>query len=145
MSKKLVSTTTLTLLVLGGLILYIHAPQFHSRSATDKVQFQASRKALPAVVGALALFPATSSIPLPEIAHGDNSKKQVIFTFDGGSTVQSADAILATLAKHHVRGTFFLTGKMIETYPGLVKRIASGDNEIFNHTYDHPRLTTLSD
>lgn len=80
-----------------------------------------------------------------EITRGDTSKKQVIFTFDGGSTIESSDKILEVLAKHHVKGTFFLTGKMIENHPDLVRRIASSGAEIFNHTYDHPDLTKIEE
>ena len=80
-----------------------------------------------------------------EIAHGDRTKKQVIFTFDGGAGVQSGNQILKVLAKHHVKGTFFLTGKMVETDPDLVKRIVASGSETFNHTFDHPDLTTVSD
>ena len=99
---------------------------------------------------AAALAPRTAAatstaLTNKKITHGDTSKKEVIFTFDGGGTVQSADAILAVLAKHHVQGTFFLTGKMVEAHPDLVKKIADAGNEIFSHTYDHPDLTTLSD
>jgi peptidoglycan/xylan/chitin deacetylase (PgdA/CDA1 family) len=81
---------------------------------------------------------------LKEITRGNITKKEVIFTFDGGGTVQSADQILNTLSKHHIKGTFFLTGKMIEANPDLVKRIAKEGHEIFNHTYDHPFLTKIS-
>jgi peptidoglycan/xylan/chitin deacetylase (PgdA/CDA1 family) len=88
---------------------------------------------------------STLATSTKEIARGDTSKKEVIFTFDGGGTIQSADAILAVLAKHHVKGTFFLTGKMVEAHPDLVKSIAAAGNEIFSHTYDHPDLTTLTD
>lgn len=80
-----------------------------------------------------------------EIAHGNPAKKDVIFTFDGGATVQSGEKILAVLSKHHVKGTFFLTGKMALANPDLVKKIVAGGNEIFNHTYDHKNLTTLTD
>lgn len=80
-----------------------------------------------------------------EITHGDVSKKQVIFTFDGGGGVQSGNKILEVLAKHHVKGTFFLTGKMVEANPDFVKRVALAGHEIFNHTYGHPNLTALSD
>jgi peptidoglycan/xylan/chitin deacetylase (PgdA/CDA1 family) len=80
-----------------------------------------------------------------EIIRGKISKKEVIFTFDGGSTVQSADSILNVLEKHKVKGTFFLTGKMIERYPDLVKKIAIAGHEIFSHTYDHKDLIKLSD
>lgn len=86
-----------------------------------------------------------SIVSAKEIVHGNTAKKEVIFTFDGGSTIQSADKILEALSKHHVKGTFFLTGKVIEIYPNLVKRIVAGGHEIFSHTYDHPDLTTVSD
>lgn len=87
----------------------------------------------------------STTVSAKEITHGDTSKKEVIFTFDGGGTIQSADAILQVLAKHHIQGTFFLTGKMVEAHPDLVKRIAAAGDEIFSHTYDHPNLTALTD
>ncbi len=89
--------------------------------------------------------PTPTPVSSKEISRGDTSKKQVIFTFDGGSGAQSAEAILGTLNKHHVQGTFFLTGKWAEANPSLVKKIAQNGNEIFNHTYDHKDLTTLTD
>ncbi|MEK9177856.1 MAG: polysaccharide deacetylase family protein, partial [Patescibacteria group bacterium] len=78
-----------------------------------------------------------------EIIRGDISKKQVIYTFDGGGGSQSAKAILDTLKKHNVKSTFFLTGKFIEDNQEIVKRMISEKHEIFNHTYDHPYLTQL--
>ncbi len=80
-----------------------------------------------------------------EIVRGDTSKKQLIFTFDGGDGDQSTDGILAALAKHHVKGTFFLTGKFIETHTASVRKIVAGGHEIFNHTYSHQYLTSISD
>ncbi|MBU6231761.1 polysaccharide deacetylase family protein [Patescibacteria group bacterium] len=85
---------------------------------------------------------AVSSI---EIAHGDRTKKQVIFTFDAGGATTSADEILAVLAKHRVKGTFFMTGKFVQANPGLVRRIVDSGYEVFDHTYSHPFLTHLSD
>ena len=102
--------------------------QIHALNARPQIPFSA--------------FAQASTTP-KEITHGDTSKKDVIFTFDGGGGVQSGDKILEVLAKHHVRGTFFLTGKMVTTNPDLVKRIASAGNEIFSHTYDHPNLTII--
>jgi len=85
------------------------------------------------------------NISAKEIIRGNTTKKEVIFTFDGGSTVQSADKILEALAKHRIKGTFFLTGKVIETHPDLIKHIVAEGHEIFSHTYDHPNLTAVSD
>lgn len=88
--------------------------------------------------------PKASVFPI-EITHGDISKKEIIFTFDAGGTIQSGDKILEVLAKHHVKSTFFLTGKMVENNPDFAKRIIAAGHEVFNHTYDHTDLTTLSD
>ncbi len=83
--------------------------------------------------------------PLNEIYKGSTDKKQVIFTFDGGSGTQSAREILATLEKHKIKSTFFLTGKWIENNPFLTILIKGGGHEIFSHTYNHPYLTRVSD
>jgi len=80
-----------------------------------------------------------------EIRHGDTSKNQIIFTFDGGGGIQSGQKILEALAKHNVKSTFFLTGQMVERNPEFVKNIASAGHEIFSHTFDHLDLTKLSD
>ncbi len=93
----------------------------------------------------LSSVPSLSTTSQKEITHGDTSKKQIIFTFDGGGTTESGSAILEALAKHHVTGTFFLTGKMVLAHPDFVKNIALAHHEIFSHTYDHPDLTKLSD
>ncbi len=94
------------------------------------------------VVPAVSVIQAVSQ---KEIVYADKTKKQVVFTFDGGAGAQSTEEILRILAKHHVKGTFFLTGKFIETYPALVKSIRQAGHEIFNHTYSHPYLTKSSD
>jgi peptidoglycan/xylan/chitin deacetylase (PgdA/CDA1 family) len=112
-------------------------------------QFETQPAQRPPIAASMATpLSATTSISsadTTEIAHGDTTKKQVIFTFDGGGTIQSANTILQVLAKHHVKGTFFLTGKMVQANPDLVRRVASAGHEIFSHTFDHPDLTTLTD
>jgi len=94
--------------------------------------------------------PAAQTIPVrppskDEIVHGDTTKKQVIFTFDGGSNHEYSDPILAALTKHQVKGTFFLTGEFVERFPGVVKNMVADGQEVFSHTYDHPHLSRLSD
>ena len=88
--------------------------------------------------------PLPASIPT-EIVRGNTSKQQVIFTFDGGAGNHSGEEILSVLAKHNVKGTFFLTGKFADQNPGLTKRFVDEGHEIFNHTYNHPYLTELTD
>ncbi|OGZ11870.1 MAG: hypothetical protein A3D67_00305 [Candidatus Lloydbacteria bacterium RIFCSPHIGHO2_02_FULL_51_22] len=89
--------------------------------------------------------PVVTGVERHEIVWGNRSEKQVIFTFDGGATAESGEAILSALKKHNVKGTFFLTGKFVEKNQELVKKISAEGHEIFNHTYSHPDLTALSD
>lgn len=80
-----------------------------------------------------------------EIVRGDTQKRQVIFTFDGGSGNQSTDKILDILKKNNIQGTFFLTGHWVKKNPVLVKRMIREGHEVFNHTMNHPHLTALND
>lgn len=77
------------------------------------------------------------------VVHGDRSCPQIALTYDAGSEAAGAAAILDALKKHQVISTFFLTGKWVERYPELAKRIAAEGHEIANHTYSHPDLTKL--
>lgn len=94
--------------------------------------------------------PPTPSEPLPDrpetapshlVVHGDRSCPQIALTYDAGSEAAGAAAILDALKKHKVISTFFLTGKWVERYPDLARRIAADGHEIANHTYSHPDLT----
>ncbi|MEK7641516.1 MAG: polysaccharide deacetylase family protein [Patescibacteria group bacterium] len=80
-----------------------------------------------------------------EILRGDTSKKQIIFTFDAGSGDASVQPILQTLAAHGVKGTFFMTGVWAIRNPALTRAITAAGHEVFNHSYNHPHLTELSD
>lgn len=91
------------------------------------------------------IVPAPVAASEQEIIRGNTSKKQLIFTFDGGAGATSSEQILVALAKHRVKGTFFLTGKFVDAHPDLVRRMIADGHEIFSHTYDHPHLTQLPD
>ncbi len=80
-----------------------------------------------------------------EISRGNPNKKQVIFTFDGGAGINSAQKILETAKKHDVKTTFFVTGEFSEKNPELIKQMTAEGHEIFNHTYSHPHLTQMTD
>jgi polysaccharide deacetylase family protein (PEP-CTERM system associated) len=52
--------------------------------------------------------------------------------------------LLELLARHEVRGTFFILGWIAERHPGLVGEIASQGHEIASHGWDHARVTQLT-
>jgi len=80
-----------------------------------------------------------------EISRGNINKKQIIFTFDCGSGDNSADKILETAQKHNLKITFFATGKFAEQFSDDIKKFSAAGHEVFNHTYDHPYLTKITD
>lgn len=69
--------------------------------------------------------------------------KLIALTFDDGPYPVDTPMLLAVLHAAHVAGTFFLIGRDAEQYPGLVRAIAAGGNEVADHTETHPDLTKL--
>jgi peptidoglycan/xylan/chitin deacetylase (PgdA/CDA1 family)/streptogramin lyase len=72
------------------------------------------------------------------------SKRLVALTFDDGPSVPYTQRVLDILTRYRARATFFLVGRFVQTYPDLVREEMSLGEEIANHTYDHPHLTSLS-
>jgi len=56
---------------------------------------------------------------------------------------RSIHALLATLDRHQVRGTFFVLGWIAEHRPGIVRDISAAGHEIASHGYWHERVTAL--
>jgi len=71
--------------------------------------------------------------------------KLIALSFDDGPYPVDTPMLLATLRQVGVPATFFLIGRDAEQYPGLVRAIAAGGNEIANHTETHPDLDALDD
>jgi peptidoglycan/xylan/chitin deacetylase (PgdA/CDA1 family) len=128
--------------IISGLVIAVLAIFIFKIPTSSSTNTEINNKAT--VIEAEIKTTSTTTLK-DEITHGDISKKDIIFTFDGGAGIESGEKILATLSKHHIKGTFFLTGKMVESNPDLVKQIVLGGNEIFSHTYDHKDLTKLSE
>lgn len=67
------------------------------------------------------------------------SEKVVALTFDDGPHPKYTPEILKILRENHVRATFFMIGKSVDRYPGIVKEAIRDGNLIGNHTYSHPK------
>jgi peptidoglycan/xylan/chitin deacetylase (PgdA/CDA1 family) len=70
---------------------------------------------------------------------------EVVLTFDDGPTPRNSRTILAALAAHCTKATFFMLGEMAAEYPSLVKEIATLGHTIGTHTWSHPNLKRLSE
>lgn len=81
----------------------------------------------------------------PDFKRGSLNRKEVSFTFDGGSHRGQTAQILHILRQRKIKTTLFLTGEFIRNNPALVRRMLSDGHEIGNHLLDHPHLTTYSE
>lgn len=74
----------------------------------------------------------------------EKDEKVMALSFDAAWGADFTDDLLAILAKHNVRATFFLVGFWVEKYPGVARQIAEAGHEIGNHSATHPHMPALS-
>lgn len=75
---------------------------------------------------------------------GNAKHQKVALTFDDGPHPKYTARILDILAEKNVRATFFVTGKSVEKYPELARRIVSDGHMIGNHGYSHHEMKLMS-
>ena len=68
----------------------------------------------------------------------------VALTFDDGPHASNTPRLLDILRARNVKATFYVIGKNVDLYPGIVRRTVAEGHEIGNHTYTHPKLSGLS-
>ncbi len=71
-----------------------------------------------------------------EALHENPASENIALTFDDGPTPYTAE-ILDLLKKFNRKATFFLIGRQVEKYPGLVQRMLAEGHTVGNHTYFH--------
>lgn len=69
---------------------------------------------------------------------------KVALTFDDGPS-EWTSPILDILADHRAKASFFVVGQNVPKREGSVMRAAFEGHEIGNHSYEHERLTELTD
>lgn len=72
------------------------------------------------------------------------STTDVALTFDDGPHEQGTPAVLATLAAHDAKATFFLVGEQVARYPALAAEIAAEGHGIALHGYRHRNLMRVA-
>ena len=66
------------------------------------------------------------------------TRPEVWLTIDDGPDPDDTPRILALLAAHSARATFFSIGKNVAAHPGLVRAIVAAGHEVAHHTQTHP-------
>lgn len=64
-------------------------------------------------------------------------------TFDDGPDPEITPKILAVLAKHGVKATFFEVGERALAHPELTKAVLAAGHALGSHSWDHADLTQL--
>jgi peptidoglycan/xylan/chitin deacetylase (PgdA/CDA1 family) len=91
----------------------------------------------------------------PVVNNGPRTGNRVALTFDadmtdamlynlrtGGVRSYANLRIIDLLEQEHIPATFFLTGKWVERYPDVTRRLAANSRfELANHTYGHLAFT----
>jgi peptidoglycan/xylan/chitin deacetylase (PgdA/CDA1 family) len=74
--------------------------------------------------------------------HTSNNK--VLLTFDDGPNPQTSEVILKELSEAKIKALFFAVGDNVNKYPELTKQILSEGHSFGNHTFNHKRISKLS-
>lgn len=74
----------------------------------------------------------------------ETESKVVALTFDDGPRSDTVDEILAVLAKHGVKATFFVCGAELEKHPEAAAKLVRAGHELGNHSYSHKRMVFQS-
>lgn len=74
----------------------------------------------------------------------NTTNNKILLTFDDGPANGSTEIILSSLSQQKIKALFFCVGNNIEQNPSLVKEILDEGHLIGNHTFNHKRLTRIS-
>ncbi len=70
--------------------------------------------------------------------------KEIVLTFDDGPWPNNTPAVLAALASHCIKATFFPIGKHAMWHPEILKQVAEAGHSIGSHTWSHADLSKKS-
>jgi peptidoglycan/xylan/chitin deacetylase (PgdA/CDA1 family) len=73
----------------------------------------------------------------------DTAQKMVAITFDDGPEPQHLPEVLAMLAGHQAKATFFVTGSQVAANPDAAAAMVAAGHQLGNHTWNHTRLIFL--
>lgn len=96
------------------------------------------------IVGVTTMRP-TPAEPAPPPPPPRCAGPPVALTFDDGPSRAHSRTLADMLAREDITATFFMTGRSVAERPGMVRRFAGDGHRIYNHTYDHINLTSVSD
>ena len=74
------------------------------------------------------------------VARGPGTPRRIALSFDDGPDPEWTPRVLDVLARHGVRGSFFLVGQRAARAPAVVRAIADAGHDVENHSWSHTSL-----
>lgn len=84
-------------------------------------------------------------VPPHFVSHGPGLGRRIALTFDDGPNPGITEIVLKELENRGMKATFFMIGQRVAACPALAKTVLEQGHEIGNHSYTHPKLSSLSD
>jgi peptidoglycan/xylan/chitin deacetylase (PgdA/CDA1 family) len=79
----------------------------------------------------------------PVVCRAPSGRPEIALTFDDGPSPASTPKVLAELARHNARATFFVLGAKAEKHAEVLRAIAAAGHEIGLHGHEHDRFLSL--
>jgi peptidoglycan/xylan/chitin deacetylase (PgdA/CDA1 family) len=115
------------------------APTEPGPSPSPSVAPPSPSPSAPVIVDGCVVPPAGTE-PAIVASHGARTGKTIALTYDDGNDPQVVNNLLAVLKNQRVNATFFPTGRAVERFPDVWRRVAAAGYPIANHTYHHQSL-----
>lgn len=84
-----------------------------------------------------------SQFYLPALCRASGNARQIAITFDDGPDPVGTPALRAVLNEFGVKAAFFMVGRNVESYTGIVRDIDADGHCVGNHTFHHAPLFPL--
>jgi peptidoglycan/xylan/chitin deacetylase (PgdA/CDA1 family) len=69
--------------------------------------------------------------------------REIVLTFDDGPWPNTTQMVLAALAEHCTKATFFSIGKHALWHPEILRAVSAAGHTIGGHSWSHPYFSTL--
>ncbi|MCL2779384.1 MAG: polysaccharide deacetylase family protein [Polyangiaceae bacterium] len=77
------------------------------------------------------------------IVRGEAGARGVVLTFDDGPDPVHTREVLAVLAAHGAKATFFVIGRKAEAHPDVIREMVAQGHAVGIHGWEHDRLFSL--
>ena len=115
---------------------------YTDKKVTDGKKYNYKIKAVYKKDGKVIKSKASAAVSVT-VTYIDPDGKMIALTFDDGPG-KYTQAIVNCLKKYNAHATFFVVGQNVNSYKSALKSAYDAGCEIGNHSYSHPKLTSLS-